>query len=212
MRALVVLAVLALSGCATVSLPDPGMSDAEMERYHRLQSDSSWQNTSLADSLRPPAAAKQVVTGEEWAEIVAECMNSAGFDNYRAIDGGLSIEYVSRSADDATAEIIAHFSCNENLWLEGEEEYLLNSAQLDYLYDYYQDVLVPCLSVNKVEIWDQPTREWFIGANGGWNPYYSVESVSWPLLEDQTIFAECPAMPPGMPEIGSSMEDFGLGR
>lgn len=212
MRALAIVAVLALSGCATVSLPDPGMSDAELERYHRLQSDSSWENTNLADDLRPPAAAAQEVTGEQWAQIVADCMNAAGFDNYQAADGGLYIQYVSRPADDATAEVVANFSCNENIWVEGEEEYLLNSAQIDYLYDYYQDMLVPCLFVHEVEVGDLPTRELFMGANGGWNPYFTVASASWPLLEDGTVFTECPAMPPGMPEIGSSMEDFGLGR
>jgi hypothetical protein len=72
---------------------------------------------------------------------------------------------------------------------------VLNAAQLDYLYDYYLESLIPCLEVNGIHIRTVQTRKQFLDRAGGWNPYVSNGGAL--LGGTGRIAAKCPAYPEG---------------
>ena len=210
MRALLAAAaiVLALAGCSAVRPPQPGLTDTELSNYYELRADTEWADTGLPDELRPPALPVQVVSGEEWGDVLADCMNDAGYDNYAGLGGGLSSYYVARPFDEAQAEVATLYSCQSAVRLDSDADYLLNPAEVEFLYDYYEQVLVPCLEVHNVQLNDAPTHAKFVETNAGWNPYYSVSPDSFPLLAEGTVLVDCPGMPPGMAELGISPQNF----
>ena len=185
------------------------MTDAQLDDYYELQADVMWKQTLFSDDLRPPDAPTQLVTGEAWAQTIADCMNVAGFDNYQEEGGGLMISSVARPADGLLDEQLAFYSCRSGLRLTSQEDSLHNPAEIDYLYEYYQEVLVPCLLVNDIDIYEAPTRTQFIEQSGWWNPYYSVSQSSLPKLTDGTVLAACPPGPPGMSDQGINTDYLG---
>jgi hypothetical protein len=52
---------------------------------------------------------------------------------------------------------------------------VFSDAERAYLYDYFQDWLVPCLTDRGVVVGDVPTREAFLDQQQyGWNPYWTT--------------------------------------
>jgi hypothetical protein len=199
------LLVLALAGCTAVGPPPSGFSPRQWNERHELELDLSWQRTGLADSLRPPAPDTVAISPEEWAEAFATCMNDAGFDNYQAQGSGVMITEVSQTPEVADAQSIARYTCDASFRIAGYEGY--NDAEIDYLYDYYRDELIPCLALHLVEIAprDVPTRQQFSEFFGGWNPYGAVTPGSQKVLfSDASIADECPDSPPGIDSQGWS--------
>ena len=201
--------LLVLTGCSTQVAPQPGLTGGELSALRQQQSDLAWQRTGVSDALRPPAPEVHYVTGEEWARFLADCMNVAGFDNYTASGGGLGTEFVVRPADEAQREVISFYLCQSAVALEGQDDFWFNPAEVEYSYDYYQEVLIPCLASHGVVVFQAPTWSEFVDANGQWNPYFAVSSATKPrLVADDSILAECPATPPGMTDWGITAEYF----
>lgn len=194
-------AALLLSGCSAVPAPQPGFTADELADVHEHVLDLRWSWTQLPDERRPPDPEVQVVSDEEWAPFLARCMNEAGFDNYEAVGNGLLIDDVPADEQDASA--LAFFICESSIRIEGSDRFLLNPQQLDYIYDYYVQMLVPCLALRDVELQDVPTRAEFVDLLGTWNPYWAFSPGSHSrLTNDETLFDECPSQPPGMPDDG----------
>ena len=197
-----------LAGCSSVSAPSPGMTDAELDDYYALQADVLWEQTLLPDELRPAEAAPQRVTGEEQTEVLVECMNAAGFDNYENQRGGLVVTSVERTDEEFQAEKLAFYTCRSGLRLIDLEPFLLNTAQKDYLYSYYDEVLIPCLIVHGIEVSEAPTHTEFMELRWWWNPYFSVFDPTVRKLDDGVIIAACPPQPAGMPDQGITADYF----
>ncbi len=127
------------------------------------------------------------------------CMTAVGYDNYTAIDGGYSFDGEEQTDD----ERIASYLCNMSYTIDYSEYGYYNEAQKDYLYDYYEQVLVPCLVTHGVHLFNAPSREKFQTEDGGWIPYFSVRKVDaeWALNDDQ-LHQDCPMFPPGIPDPG----------
>lgn len=201
----VVALALMLSGCSVVTAPHGGISDTELATMQQRALDVRWQHTGLPDSMRPPAVPVQTVSNEEWAPAWAGCMNAAGFDNYRVQGNGVSIEFVKQTPEEDDANALALYVCETSIRVGSQETFVYNPAQLDYLYDYYRDVLTPCLLVRDIELDPEQvlTREQFSDAFGGWNPYAVVtQNMRERLIADDSIFDECPPEPPGIVDRG----------
>ena len=197
-----------LAGCSTVSAPPPGMTQADLDDYYELQADILWEQTQLADDLRPADATPRRVSGEEQTEVLVECMNGAGFDNYENERGGLVVSSQEGTVEEFQAEKLAFYTCRSGLRLTDMEQFLFNPAQKDYLYSYYDEVLIPCLIVNGIDVSEAPTHTEFAELNWWWNPYFSVPEAFAPKLADGVIIAACPPQPPGMPDQGITAEYF----
>ena len=76
---------------------------------------------------------------------------------------------------------------------------LLGASQRDYVYDYYEHFLVPCLAAHGLYLVGSPTRSQFSSAwedPGWWTPYESLNSR--PTDDDLSkLEVECSPMPPG---------------
>jgi len=68
---------------------------------------------------------------------------------------------------------------------------LLTEPQQDYLYDYYQRWVVPCIMLNGYALAQAPTREEFHNDWAGWNPYYSIEQGMGTEQEFETLVTRC---------------------
>lgn len=201
--AVVVAAALLLSGCTVVTAPEPGFTDAERaEMKHRL-TDLRWRWTLLPDELRPADPPTQVIDSSEWAAFIVDCMKDAGFDNYQEMDGGLMIDTSVLTFDEMNANDVAYFVCENSIEISDSGDFAFNQKQIDYIYDYYKQFLLPCLALHEVEVFDVPSKKDFDAGLGSWSPYLSVTLKTRPILtDDDTLFDECPPMPPGMPDYG----------
>lgn len=203
-------AALLLSGCATVSAPEPGLTAAELADVHQRELDLTWSRTGLPDELRPPDPAVQSVHPDDWASYLADCLNAAGFEQYSDQGGSLAAYEVEQTAEEMDANDLAFYLCQASMNVEGSDDHWLNPAEVDYLYDYYQQMLLPCLALRDLQVVDIPSHQEFIDWFGFWNPYYALtESSQAALMGNADIFEECAPMPPGMSD-GGIADAFGL--
>ena len=197
MLGVAVVTAVALGGCATLAAPEPGFSDEEWAEYTYAQADARWEYLGLPLDLQPLNAPVVIVASDDYPAKYAECMNDAGFDRYLP-DGtieGSEDSFVVTS----DAELIASFGCSTHLALKSQENGMLNAAQREYAYDYYAEVLVPCLIKHNIDLGAVPSREQFDEMLGVWNPYNSVREEDLDRVSsDDELRADCLPVPPGM--------------
>ena len=192
------VAALVLGGCATVTAPEPGFSDEEWAEYVHAQADVTWGYLGFAPDLQPADSPVVVVSSAEYPAKYAECMNDAGFDRYH-LDGSIETDEDGLIVM-SDAEWIASFDCSTHLSLSSHQNGTLNRAQREYAYDYYEQVLVPCLMNHGVELYEVPSREEFHASLGVWNPYISVRGSDLErVTADEELRSECLPVPPGIP-------------
>lgn len=195
------LVLLLLSGCTTVSAPEPGLSDSEWEALQDRLRDSDWQMANLPDDLRPPDPPATEVSIDDWGAVFVGCMNRAGFDNYSDL-GGSGYSFSSDGSSPPN-ERLASYLCTVSYRLYTRDEGWFNKAQLDYLYDYYEQQLVPCLTLHGATFTEVPTREIFTQQFGSWHPFLAIsEDESDQIFHNADVKRECLAMPPGIPDPG----------
>ena len=196
--------VIALTGCATVSAPEPGFSDEEWADVVRVQGDLTWEYFGFPAELRPPDPPMEFVSREEFSAKFAGCMNDAGFDNYLA-DGSV---VTSEDGTQTDAELMANYDCSMRIVVRSEDSGMLNAAERDYWYDYFEQWLVPCLRDHGIELFDAQSREKFHESYGWWNPYVSVRETDRERINtDEQLYADCSPVPPGAEDPGY----FGFG-
>lgn len=121
-----------------------------------------------ATSTPAPAETAEVVANVPsagWSTVISGCMRSAGFADY----------VIAESDDEQRAldECVARYPA------ESAFSVYPSSAQLEQLYDYYRDTLVPCLAAHGfVSQGEAPSREEFTAARGQrrWTPYDALET------------------------------------
>lgn len=190
-----VACVLLLSGCVPVR-PVPGpMSVAERDAYLDRQEDMAWAGA-LPPGAERPEITRRVVTGQEWGPLFVDCMVDAGFDVYSLDPGGYAVasdEPVSYT----DALRLAEVTCQTSFVVDPRDYGLLSEAQVDYLYDYYKNTLVPCLQLAGERIVQPPNHEQF-RANPWWNPYVARYYLDYGTpLPSPELLRRCPPQPPG---------------
>lgn len=191
-----VAVVVALSGCTATPLP-PGPTDADIAEYYAAVADAHWEALGFGPAVeRPATPAIRFSSPESWAASVAGCMNAAGFDEYSAQGGSLTI--TEPDPNPSTEQKLASFTCELSFQPVAPPGLILSAAQLEYVYDYYLRFLVPCLGLQGESIDDVPSREAFLAQSviGPWSPYWSIVTRDAEKFERLRI--ECPAMPPGL--------------
>jgi hypothetical protein len=195
--------VLPLAGCSLVAAPEPGLDDQQLAEYRAQVDDLNWSFTGLSADHRPAHPAVTVIAAEDWPTEYVACMNAAGFDQYVVLQGAYSVTGDEGMDARPPDELVADYLCNASLEIDGQFESMYNPQQLDYLFDYYQRVLVPCLEVRGLDVLRVPTRGQFVDSWGGWHPYFAVsESQLDGLFGDPTVLQECPPTPAGIPDPG----------
>ena len=198
----VLVVVLLLSGCVSVvSLPAPRLSDAEIVELNDARLEQAWEYSGLSVTLKGTDTPVQVVAAEDWAHAYVVCMNAAGYDEYLVMESGGS--YGDYSAVEDREERAAIVVCSTRVMLDPALFNQLNHAELDLWYDYFEQVLVPCLALQQVEVINAPTRAEFQNTFGGWNPYWAVHERDIERANtDSALHSLCPPQPPGYPDPG----------
>lgn len=162
---------LVASGCVSARpMPAPlAAGDPEVVLESRL--DQAWFNTGL-DGPRPDVEVGEPVEGD--SSPIAECLFSSGHESFGFSDGpgGPVLEQIGSSAPTATMQLdfFACFAATPTIFEFSTP--LFSPAQLDYLYDYYQELVIPCLAAVGVNPSTVPTREEYYGDRyGSWTPY-----------------------------------------
>lgn len=197
------LLVLALAGCSTTAAPRPGLSADELAD-RRIHTDTmNWAATGLGKEFRPATPALATVSRENWPSAYVTCMNNAGFDEYVAVEGGWTVG--SEQDGPSEAERLAEYICTQSFEIEGQYDDWFNDAEIDYLYAYYREFLVPCLAERGFSPIASPTENEFADNFASWHPYFSVgASRRGELFDDLDTFALCPPTPPGVDDRGLS--------
>jgi hypothetical protein len=197
------LALAVLSGCASTTQPPAGgFSAAERMAYAEQSADRLWQSSPFPDQ-RPDGITPVLVEGDTWGSAVVLCLADAGFDGYTAQGGGVSWSGGNESEEEQLARLTCFTSFVQDPAAAGQ----LNSAELGYLYDYYREVTVPCLTMAGVTVVDAPTRAEFIEMGVGWSPDLSVRAMTGDSVElgqspwyrsaaGTPLGERCPSWPP----------------
>lgn len=187
-RALAALAaMLALAGCTTVPVGEPrsGLSDAEEQLYAQSFA-LEWAGIEVPGA--PAVSVVSYVPPAGWGTVIAGCMNAAGYEDYSATRSGLS--YSARESD---AESLALYTCIGQYPVRGDFSAYANKAQLEYLYDYFRDSLIPCLAREGYLVpGTAPSKESFTAVTvlPRWNPYGAL--IDRPPAD---VRERCPASP-----------------
>ena len=188
MRKLLAGAVIALSlaGCAQVAEP-PQPTDAEFDAYIREQQDLLWYEYGSPQFERP-AVESEVADFDDPVETGGCEMSSASM--VIIADTGV-VETKLR----VIAET-AQYQCLVAALPYPSVIGYYTPAQLGFLYDYFHDVLVPCLQAQGLSVGFTPTREEFTAAAGTvpWDPYTELGADLPPSRADE-IRLRCAAMP-----------------
>jgi len=187
-RVLLLTLAIALTGCA--SQPTDNAADVSLHVQRRL--DTAF-NPGPGGIDRPAAEPVRFALPNGWANLMRRCMNDAGFSqvNYDREDGFTNV-------DDTGEGALAWYHCTQRLPEYDTVFADFTDAQLDTLYDYYVEVLVPCAGAAGATVTELPSRGEFIdggeGQAGWWHPFLSVELP--PSTADvDLLFAKCDPYP-----------------
>ena len=86
--------------------------------------------------------------------------------------------------------------CKDGVVLTPNEAGFYSTAQLDFIYDYFQDSLVPCLQLQGLDVGFAPNRSDFSAFAGSisWDPYSEL-GADLPPSRTAEIMVRCPQLP-----------------
>ncbi len=180
-------------------MPTAPKADAETARQMISDlNDDAWNQLleMFPDAKRPDVEQIRVVSASEWAEVISQCVEEEGFPASVRADGGIS--FGSIPDGQAEAQNLAMYTCRVKYPVDPSYNLPLTEGEASFLYGYYRDTLVPCLSAHGYEL-EVPSESVFddkIKTGGGlWSPYQDLANISSEAF--QAIDAACPQVPPG---------------
>lgn len=169
------LIACALAGCATAVSPSED-AQADVSKFIRSSLDAEWRGDGRFD--RPSVVAPRFLLPNGWGFAIRECMVDSGFNEYMYDRSGGFSNGVERTSNAGT-EGLAWYECVERFPTYDTQFSRLDDAQLEDLYTYYREWLIPCLALEGTTVTEVPTRGQFgdvgDGQPGSWNPYLSAE-------------------------------------
>ena len=193
----VCLALAALVGCAPTShAPPAGPTSYEIEAFANDVLDVEWADASRGQGLeRPVVERERFIRVEEWGDARAACMVESGYTYTYTDERGL--QGVNPGVDPA-AHAIAWYTCGARLPIDPTDLGLLSTAQVEYVYSYFERWLIPCLERNGYVVGTLPERSFFVQSKRIlWNPYSSIELSGGPE-QIRLLFEACPQLPAGV--------------
>ena len=199
MRWTIATLCLLLAGCASPPTDTP----ANVE-LHVLQAlDDAW-TPDARTNTRPATVPVRFVLPNGWGYVMQQCMVDVGYSDYTfsRADGFSNNQ---RAASRTGEEGLAWYDCGKRFPEYDVAFTRLDDGQVDALFAYYRDWLLPCLAAHGVAVENVPTIEQFRDGDGGqpgsWNPYLdSARPTSITAVDVQ--FAACPPYPPKLAEAG----------
>ena len=180
-------AALLLAGCSAAPVEEPltGLTDEEQQLYAQSYA-LQWSGIELPDA--PEVDVVAYIPSAGWGTAVSGCMNAAGYAEYSATGSGMT--YPAREDD---AETLALYTCIGHYPVQADFSAYANKAQLEFLYDYFRDSLIPCLAAEGYVVpGTAPSREQFseFTVEPRWNPYNALLHTPTAAVRER-----CPASP-----------------
>ena len=194
--------LIALSGCLHVVSP-PHQTDDERALAHEAAQASayeavlarSWAATDISEAMvRPDLAVGPALPEAEWIDAFFDCMANAGYLAVGLSYGaGLPYELILDEPEQTDSAIeLAFFAClaahSQSLPIQSAP---LTRAQLDYIYDYYQEMTIPCLEHHGYTPHLSLTRERFVTLEGAWSPYRQIWNETNPHVATSELVPLC---------------------
>lgn len=155
------------------------------------------------DSARPAFERVRYISPGEMPEVIVGCLLEEGFDATVSTDAfGPALE-VSSPVGQEQPLAIAWYGCDVQYPIDPLLTQPLSAAEIEYLYEYNVQTLLPCLASQGHEL-SAPSKQTYIetsGTENGWYPY--AELMSLPAEELQTLGKIRPHNPPGFREVAS---------
>lgn len=172
-----VLLIAGLTGCTgdirPPDLPDYSAADLEAQTAADNQRALDELLRDFPDAEVPDVKRVRVVSLDEWAPAIAECLNAQGY-SATAEDGGL---LAGAPFGQELPYAIAYYVCSVEYPINPRQQIPLVEDQIRYLYEYYTQVMTPCLEAEGYEVPDPPSMQTYIstyGQPGFWDPYKLV--------------------------------------
>lgn len=145
--------------------------------------DLQWQGLGFSpDSPRPTVEFEAYTDPDDTNRVYTDCMVAAGYEDWDQQSYG-------SLGEPPIAERLDLYTCLSRFPVHPSFYGLYAPGQLEAMYDYYQDTLVPCMEASGVSVRAVPTREDFVGKppvlGGTWNPYafdYEMGEQEWTSL------------------------------
>ena len=187
--AALVAAAFVLSGCTLA--PPAGPTESELDAYHARVLDQVWANTRLEGIVdRPEVGVVATLDPSNWIKTIYTCLGERGVTEFGFVygaDTGLALHAADGRSPMGERAQLAFYRCAAQYRLDGADifgsERLRSTAQLEYIYDYYAEWVVPCMLRTGYVVTYAPSREDFVASQGRWNPYFTVRDVDPSELE-----------------------------
>ena len=185
---------LLLSGCAQAPAIPPGPSVDEVQAILDAQNEDWWNQMFPTEPMPDTAVVRSIPPTD--TTTVNECVDAAHLEGVTVTGNGIQI-------DGDTEEFNrVYFVCLQQypvLFDENDDLGYYTTEQLDYLYTYFTDRLVPCLELLGYSVGNSPSRASIVGATYlTWVPYYAMVPQPTTAEEWQRIDVRCPPPPFGM--------------
>ena len=179
---LLLVAVLSLTGCVSAREVPPPITDAALQAYLEKRLDAAWLNTGLGATVERPLPDPTTLVDRfrdvNQPQDFSDCTVEAGVGSWSSTerDGGPQLLDQTGGPLESPEKQLQWYSCFAQFpSSEGFGSMLLTRAELDYLYDYYRDWVVPCIALKGYSIAEMPTRDQFVEESFyAWVPYYNV--------------------------------------
>lgn len=184
--AVALVLLVGLTGCVQSRPLPPVPAEAELAQLNSRVQDIQWQYLGFTpDAPRPEVEFVEYADPQNTASVYADCMIDAGFPDYDPY----------ATANDDVGQTLALFVCISKYPLEPRYYDLFTTRQLEFLYDYYQEAVIPCLTGAGVDIGAVPTREKFTRPlrGGGiylWSPWQRMGELG--QQEFLSLSLKCP--------------------
>jgi hypothetical protein len=174
---------LSLAGCTLVAAEPPPPEGAELTGYIAEQQ----RRAPLAVEVGGDGVVDFSLNGSSCLEHAQQFL--ASIDVTTITDE--EVVLISKQFDE---EMV---NCEARPLLDANAGGYFSAAQLDYVYDYFQDSLVPCLQTQGLDVGVAPSRAEFAGSAGWirWDPYSEL-GAAVPPSRSAEIRERCPEYPP----------------
>jgi hypothetical protein len=179
-----------LAGCTSTIAPPPAPEGAELDALIAQELDLQWQYVGLTpDSPRPTVDRIRIVSMDEAEEVHRQCMVEAGYEDFRNVTAA-----VFGAA--SKLQRLAIYVCSAQYPVMPANYMIYSEAELDYLYEYFREVTVPCVEAAGYAVVDPPTRQEFLDPGpyslDQWSPFDYVQGGR-PL--DAEVIDRCMSAP-----------------
>ena len=203
-----------LTGCVSAREVPAPISDATLQAYIEDRLDAAWLNTGLEGTVKrpefdPATLVENFRTSNE-ESVFAQCITSAGLSSLyiEEKNGGPSFSIAEGDKGEPAMQLTLYSCLAANPSAFEARNMIMTQEELDFLYDYYQESVVPCLELSGYAVGEAPTREQFAAqANFLWIPYNAItpglvqDPYGFGLSVDQVLelVDRCGDPFPGMP-------------